>query len=265
MTNDGSALRRTFDSAAEIYEAARPAYPVELFDDLVHLAALKRGDSLLEIGCATGKATRPLLERGFRVVCVEIGERLAARARINLAGLPAEVHVGHFEDWNAPQAPFDLVCAATAWHWVEPSRRYEAAHRALRPGGHLAFWSAQHAFPAEFDRFFAEIQQVYDEIGESRPGEWPPPLPDALPDQVAEINASGLFGDVRTRRYLWEVQYTAEQYIALLNTFSGHIAMDPTKREYLYAEIRRQIHQRPGAKVRRHWASILHVAVRLPG
>jgi hypothetical protein len=31
-------LRRTFDTAADLYEAARPSYPEELFDDLVALA-----------------------------------------------------------------------------------------------------------------------------------------------------------------------------------------------------------------------------------
>jgi SAM-dependent methyltransferase len=147
VSDTSDRLRRTFNFAAETYDEARPAYPSELFDDLVHLASLERGDRLLEIGCATGKATRPLLERGFTVVCIEIGAQLAERARTSLAGLPAVVHVAPFEEWQGPSASFDLVYAATAWHWVEPSLRYQAAHRLLRAGGHLALWSAQHAFP----------------------------------------------------------------------------------------------------------------------
>src|SRR5436309_1542968 len=70
-------LRRTFDTAADLYDAARPSYPDELFEDVVELARLEPGARLLEIGCATGKATRPFLERGFPVVCVELGSRLA--------------------------------------------------------------------------------------------------------------------------------------------------------------------------------------------
>jgi len=35
-------LRRTFDTAAELYEAARPSYPEELFDDLAALWRLRR-------------------------------------------------------------------------------------------------------------------------------------------------------------------------------------------------------------------------------
>jgi SAM-dependent methyltransferase len=146
-------LRLTFDSAADLYDAARPSYPTELLDDLVDLADLKPGDRLLEIGCATGKATRPLLERGFSVVCVEMGARLAERAPRNLAGFQVEIHVEPFETWGGEPQTFDLVYAATAWHWVDPA-----------------------------------------------------------------------------------IRYSAEEYIALLETFSGHISMEAVKREHLYQE-----------------------------
>jgi precorrin-6B methylase 2 len=43
------------ESAADEYDAARPSYPEELFEDLVALAELHPGQRLLEIGCATGK------------------------------------------------------------------------------------------------------------------------------------------------------------------------------------------------------------------
>jgi SAM-dependent methyltransferase len=255
-------LRQTFDSAAELYDAARPEYPPELFDDVVALAGLEPGARLLEIGCATGKATRPFLERGFQVRCVELGAQLAERARRNLAAFPVTIEVAPFESWNGEGERFDLVFAATAWHWIDPNVRYEKAQRLLRPGGHLAFWSAVHAFPDGFDPFFTEIQDVYDEIGESHEGEWPPPRPEDVADDAAEIEASGLFDDVRVRRYVWGRHYTADEYVALLDTFSGHIAMAPEKRERLYAEIRKRIAARADASVLRHWFAILHVARR---
>ncbi len=201
-------LRRTFDSAADLYDAARPDYPEALFDDLVELAGLAPGARLLEIGCATGKATRPMLDRGFAVVCVELGAQLAEKARQNLDGLPVEIHVEPFETWQGDPGAFDLVYAATAWHWVDPAVRYAKVHRLLRPAGHLAFWSALHAFPEGFDPFFAEIQEVYDALGESFDGEWPPAPPEEAPDSSEEIHASGLFEDVRVRRYVWERDYT---------------------------------------------------------
>jgi len=262
MTEPRAQLRRSFDAVAATYDAARPSYPDELFDDLVALAGLRAGDRLLEIGCATGKATRPLLERGFPVVCVELGARLAAEARRNLAGHDVEIHVAPFEDWDAPPESFALVYAATAWHWLDPAVRYRKAHELLRHGGHLAFWSATHAFPPGFDPFFGEIQEVYDAIGERREGEWPPPPPEEAPDRRDEIEASALFADVQTRRYVWETTYSADEYVALLDTFSGHISMDDRKRERLYREIRERIGGRVVPRVRRHWLAVLHVARR---
>ena len=93
-------LRETFDQAAEIYQRVRPDYPEALFDDLIALAGLAPGDRLLEVGCATGKATLPLARRGFRITCVELGGELAAVARRNLAGFDVEVVEGRFEDWR---------------------------------------------------------------------------------------------------------------------------------------------------------------------
>jgi SAM-dependent methyltransferase len=255
-------LRQTFDEAAGIYDRVRPEYPQALFDDLVTAAGLAPGDHLLEVGCATGKATRPLAERGFRITCVELGAGLAEVARRNLAGYPVQVTAGQFEEWQ-PSEPLSLVYAATAWHWIDPALRYIRAWQALRPGGHLAIWNAGHVFPADGDPFFAEIQDIYDEIGEGlKPGERQP-RPGEQPDDRAEIEASGLFQVTMVRHYDWERIYDAEEYIGLLSTFSGHIAMAEWKRQRLYGEIRRRLALRPGHSVRRHWGAVLQVARRL--
>jgi SAM-dependent methyltransferase len=264
---DREQLRATFNSAAERYHQARPDYPDLLYTELIRLAGLRPGDRLLEVGCATGKATIPLAARGFRVTCVELGADLAAAARANLAGFgQAQVVTADFESWRPAERGFDLVFAATAWHWIDPAVRYRRAWELLRPGGHLAFWAATHLLPAGGDPFFRDLQPVYDEIGEGHPaGGWSPE-PGQLPDSAAEIQASGLFTDVRLRQFDWEIRYDADGYIGLLDTFSGHIAMADWQRERLYGEIRRRLAARPDGMLRRHWGLVLHVARRLdPG
>ena len=255
-------LRQTFGQAAERYDRARPEYPGALFDDLVALAGLSPGDRLIEVGCATGKATRPLARRGFRITCVELGAELAAVARQNLAGFGVEVVRASFEEWRAPH-PFDLVYAATSWHWIDPAVRYQRAWQALRPGGHLAFWAAEHTFPDGGDPFFEEIQDIYDEIGEALPPGTPQLRPGELADERAGIEASGLFEVTAVRHYDWERHYLAEEYIELLETFSGHLAMAGWKRSRLYGEIRRRLALRRDHAVRRGWGAVLHVARRL--
>jgi SAM-dependent methyltransferase len=81
-----------------------------------------------------------------------------------------EVIEAAFETWRPPGvAAFDLVFAATAWHWIDPAVKYRRAWDLLRPGGHLAFWAATHVFPAGGDPFFRDIQDVYHEIREGLP------------------------------------------------------------------------------------------------
>ena len=259
-------LRRTFDEAADAYQAARPEYPAALYEDLLAVTALPPGDRILEIGCATGKATLPLARRGFAMTCIELGADLARAARANLAGYDVSVIEGAFESWRAPEGVrFGLVFAATAWHWIDPAVRYQRAWSALRPGGHLALWEAAHVFPDDGDAIFDDLQKVYDEIGQSKPGGAVQTRPGELPTRVDDIEASGRFDVVQVRQFDWEIRYTADQYIALISTFSGHIAMADWQRQRLYSVIRETLADRPDGQLRRHWGAVLRVARRREG
>jgi SAM-dependent methyltransferase len=262
--DDHERLATTFDQAAEFYQYARPEYPEELFDRLLDVTGLRPGDHLLEVGAGPGKATLHLARRGLHITALEPGSALAAQARENLTGYPVEVIGTRFEDWEGQAGKFAAVVAATAWHWVDPRMRYQLAADALRPGGHLAFWGAQHVFPVGGDPFFAELQEVYNAIGEALPAGAPRPAPGELAEQTAEIDESGLFDIVTVEHLDWTVDYTAGTYIDLLRTFSGHIAMRPADREHLFAEIRQRLARRPSGTVRRGWGTVLHIARKRP-
>ena len=262
VTDDSTRQRlgSTFDQAAALYQRARPEYPRELYDRLIEVTKLTKGSRLLEIGCATGKATLPLARRGYRITCLEPGHSLAVEARRVLAGFDVEVVESRFEDWDERTGRFALVYTATAWHWIDPTVRGEKVARALRADGFLAIWSAGHVIPYDGDRFFEEIQEIYDEIGESVPPGSTLPRPGELDEDWGDIDASGLFEVVDVRQYDWETIYDADGYIDLLNTFSGHIAMAEWQRQRLYGEIRRRLAERPDQRLRRHWGGVLHIA-----
>jgi SAM-dependent methyltransferase len=262
---DRERLAATFDRAAPLYQQARPEYPAALYERLLAVTNLAPGARLLEVGCATGKATLPLARRGFRITGLEPGAALAAEARRNLAGLDVEVIETRFEDWAPSGEPIAMVFAATAWHWIDPAVRYRKAAGVLAPSGYLALWDAGHVVPYDGDTFFEELQEVYDEIGESLPEDHVLPRPQALPDDREEVEATGLFDVVDVTQFDWETVYDADGYIDLLNTFSGHIAMADWQRERLYGEIRRRLAERPDGRLRRHWGGVLQIARRKPG
>jgi SAM-dependent methyltransferase len=260
---DRRRLRTTFEEVPELYDRARPIYPPELFDDLVAYAGLDAGSRVLEIGCGTGQATIPLAEHGLEVVCVELGAGLAAVARRKLASFPrVEVVNAVFEDWEAEEASFDAAVAFTAFHWVDPEVKYAKPARLLRPGGTLAVAETDHVVVEGGDPFWAEVQADYDAVVPSEENR-PPPRPEKVRDLRAELDETGLFGDVEVRRYLADVTYSAEEYLGVLDTYSPNRAMEPAKRERLFELIRRRIEVHPGGRVRKTYLFTLNLAKRL--
>jgi SAM-dependent methyltransferase len=258
-------LRATFEEVPELYECARPTYPSQLFDDLAALARLPAAARILEIGCGTGQATLPLAERGYRITCVELGERLAALARRRLSKFPEVAIVNAtFETWEPQRAEYDAVVAFTAFHWISPERRYKKSASLLRENGVLGIVSTQHVLPEKGDQFFAEVQEDYEAVvpDDEKTKAGAPPRPDAVGHLGDEIERSGLFHNLAVRRYLWDVVYAADEYLALLETYSGHRALDDATRRRLFDRIRRRIEARPERKVRKTSLAILNVARR---
>lgn len=265
-------LRTTFEQVPELYDRARPSYPSEVFEDLVTLAQLPVGARIVEIGCGTGQATVPLAHRGYAITCVELGTQLAAVARRKLTGFPSvEVINTNFETWQPEHSDFDAVVAFSAFHWIASDLRYRKAAALLRETGKLAVVSVAHVLPPGGDPFFVAVREDYKAVVPDDPNTKAdaggPPHPDsvaALSDEIlcGEIEASGRFRNLGAMRYLWDVIYTADEYIELLNTYSGHRALDDDRRERLLTRIHRRIEARPERNVRRTYLALLYVAER---
>jgi SAM-dependent methyltransferase len=237
--HDEERLRRraSFDTAAQLYDDARPGYPEVLFDDLVALAHVPAGGSVLEVGSGTGKATLPLARRGFQILGIELGANMAALARRKLAPYPnARIEVGDFETWPLPDETFDLAVSASAWHWIDPSVGYPKVARALKPTGSLAVVRASRGDSdgdgdgeRAHDRdIFAEAmravqQQVAPEVfgaGEVRRRHWHA----GRADQIA---ASGLFDPPVIRTYRLTINYDTTSYLRLLDPYQEKPAECP--------------------------------------
>ncbi|MEU9337013.1 class I SAM-dependent methyltransferase [Streptomyces sp. NPDC048290] len=260
-----SRLSRIFDEDAELYDRARPGYPAALYDDLAELAGAGPGSRVLEVGCGTGQATVPLVRRGCRVVAVEAGARMAAVARRKLAGTDAQVVTADFETWPLPAEPFDLVLAATSFHWLDPALRMARAADALRTGGALAVVRTQHVRGGT-EEFFVEVQRCYERFD---PGTVPGsrPADAAVYDgagHAAEVARSGRFGPTVFRRHEPEITYTTGQYLELLRTYSGHRALPSDARRGLLECVAGLIDGRYGGRVTKRYLVELAVSLTVP-
>jgi SAM-dependent methyltransferase len=256
---DRERLRQTFGSVAEQYDRARPTYPDAVFDELAELAELEPGSRVLEIGPGTGKATAELARRGYAVTGVELAPELAAVARRNVP--EAEIVVGDFESWEPGEADVDAITVFNAFHWIAPNVRYAKPVRLLRPGGALAVVGAPHVLPADGDRFFAEVQEDYDAVV-PHPDNGPPRPPDEIEGWAADWIDSGCFVRVEERRHLQAIRYTADEFVAVLGTFSDNLALPEQQREELFRRIHARIEARPGGSVTKHHLVVLTVGYR---
>jgi len=224
---DPGRLRRTFETAAERYDRARPGYPAAIFDELAALGELSAGRRVLEIGAGTGLATVPLAERGYRIVALELGEELASIARWRLSGhADVEVVVGAFEEWPLPGEPFDAVVAATAFHWIDPDVRVPKAARALRPGGTLAIIETRR-IPDADERILAALRRCHQRWGSDKPPTFDAGGAAKPPDSIAEIERSGLFEAPTWTTHRWRQEYSTAEFGDLLMTFSNILVLDP--------------------------------------
>ena len=234
----------TFDSVTADYDRWRPDYPAALYRDLLALCPLNEASRALEIGIGTGQATRPILETGCAVTAVEPGAQLTQFVRAKFAEYPRfQAENARFEEFSASPGSFDLIYAATAFHWVDPEVGYPKVLALLKPGGVFARF-ANHPYNGENAAQFEAIQAVY---ARHRKGGKPP-------RRFAEADAQTLaalpeqYGFVQTsyRLYARTRSFTGEEYTGLLNTYSDNLAMEEASRQRFYAEIRAAIEQTGG-------------------
>ena len=232
--SERSHLRMTFGEDAELYDRCRPGYPDSMFTDLSTLAGIDSGSRVLEIGCGTGQATVPLARFGCAITAVELSENLAAIAQRNLAEFEnTHVAVAAFERWPLPDAPFDAVLSATAFHWIAPELRVAKAADALRIGGALAVVSTHHVAGGTH-AFFEDAQRCYERFDPAtEPGGVRLRAGVDVPYDATEFDASDRFGPVEFRRYEWEETYTSDAYLDLVCTYSGHRALPAASRARL--------------------------------
>jgi len=266
MAEERNRLRKTFDEAALLYDEVRPGYPEKLFDDVVSLSGIPIEGRILEIGCGTGQATVPFARRGYHIQCIELGENMAALARRNLEGYPqVRVRTGDFELLPLQEEAFDLAISATAFHWLDPDVAYPKVAKALKQGGAISLFWNELVHSDASEGFFEAAQRIYEREAPEivGPEDYKGlPRPDEVLDRTGEIQNTGLFGEVITHSYQWDVPYDTESYLRVLNTYSGHRSLRNETRERLFGGIADLIDSEYGGRIVKGYLTTLYVAHR---
>ncbi len=230
-----------FDENVVMYDKHRPKYVAELYSDIIEYADIGKNSNLLEIGCGTGNATLPFVKTGAKVTAVELGENLAEYTKQKLSKHDNFKIVNvKFEDYCTDEK-YDLIFAATAFHWINPEYAYARCKELLAPSGVLAtFWNTPR-ISRDNAELYSEIQALYAEY-----------LPDSKEESASLTESkwyvsrcNGLsryyetygYVDCLFKLYQGKRTFNADDYIGLLHTYSDHMALCEEKRKVFFHKI----------------------------
>jgi SAM-dependent methyltransferase len=224
-------LGHVFNEVPDLYDRVRPTYPDNLFADLVAITGLNDQSSVLEVGCGTGQATRSLATLGSPVIAVEPGSGMVALARQRLAGLHnVTVEESTFEEWDDNGRRFDVLVAASSWHWVDPLIGWRRAHDVLNPDGWMALIGNVTVRQEGEPEVYAQTADLHHRFSPGNPAWGHPPLE----DEVRTTNEGwglvsdpgDLFGPTIVRWYSTVQWFNGEGFADLLRTLSPYRKLD---------------------------------------
>jgi ubiquinone/menaquinone biosynthesis C-methylase UbiE len=147
---------------ASSYDRVRPTPPPALLDLLTQLIGTPHPALVVDVGSGTGLSTVIWGERAERVIGIEPNADMRKEAIHNAESHPYAAHIEYRErlahQTGLPDACADIVTAAQAFHWMEPTTTLAEIARILRPGGLFAAYDydSPPAIHWELDRLAQE-------------------------------------------------------------------------------------------------------------
>lgn len=159
-----------FSDRVSNYVKYRPDYPREVIGYLEDECGLAQDSVVADIGCGTGISSRMFLEHGNQVYGVEPNKGMREAAIELLSPFSRFTPVdGTAEATTLPDDSVDIVVAAQAFHWFDPSRTRLEFIRILRPGGHIVLiWNERsldaNEFHVEYEQLLLKYGKDYAQV-----------------------------------------------------------------------------------------------------
>jgi SAM-dependent methyltransferase len=247
-----------YSPAAEAYNKARPRYPEALIQKVVEVAQLSADSKILEVGCGPATATVAFASLDCSMVCLEPNPDFFRLAQQNCQAYPkVEIQNTSFEEWTPAVKKFDAVLAASSFHWISPEVGYPKAAHALKENGSLILlWNKELQPSYEVYQALSKIYQQYA------------PSLDRYEDRDTQEEIlrglgqmaldSGQFKDLIAGTMVFEVTYSIDEYLMLLNTYSPYLKLDPQRKDALFTGLRNGIEHDFGGSLQLSYTSAFH-------
>jgi hypothetical protein len=201
--------------------------------------------------------TLPFAQRGYTVVALDQGERLATLAAQHCQPYPqVRVVPCAFEAWQDTPESYDLFLSAQAFHWIDPAYGFARAAELMKTGGAIALvWMVDRSQESAFWQATTPIYNPYNPQTSS--GNLPLETKVDLYRQA--LSTSRQFVDMREVRKEWSKRFSGDEYLKLLQTFSDHRAMPEPNKSRFFGAISQVIAQM-GGEVTRDYGTLVFLA-----
>lgn len=213
-----------FDKNITVYTTGRPEYPSELYD-IIRRYIPEDGKTILEIGAGNGLASRKLLSflNPRKMVLLEPGKNFCRLLTEKYSDdMRVSIVCSDFENYR-PKDRFDVIVAATAWHWLDQATKYQSVRNLLNNNGRLVvFWNNFHLVEGDVKNCVDEVYKKYDKeynrhVDQSF----------KITERKKEFQQSNLFELEANKIIYEELGLSAARYINLLQTYPDHELFGP--------------------------------------
>jgi ubiquinone/menaquinone biosynthesis C-methylase UbiE len=201
-------MKDHFSGQAELYSLYRPNYPAELYQFINQ--SLHSKELAWDVATGNGQIASELSEIFKQVYASDISEKQLEHA-IKKDNITYKVEAA--EHCSLASKSCDLIIVGQAIHWFDFTAFYEEVKRVLKPGGLIVLVGyGFHTIDSECDPI---INHFYRNILD---GYWEPER--RYIDEAYE-NVPFPFGEIEKPIVKLELEYTYDQYIGYLNTWSA--------------------------------------------
>jgi hypothetical protein len=195
-----------------------------------------------------------LVAAGAQVTVVEPNAALAAYLTETMRDAGLTAFVAPWEDVDLANRRFDLVVAATSFHWVDPTYGLAKVRKHLRPDAWFALWWTVFEDPSHRDDFSTAVQALG--VAPVVPSAQPPDDDDP---EHAELLEAG-FVDVRRDLVHTERSLDAKDVRRMYASLAGVLRHPPQEQPRILDEIERLVDRGFGGSVTRPYVTTLYTA-----
>lgn len=219
---------RWYSNGAKFYVEGRPRYPAALIAASAAAAQWRQHSRILEIGSGPGTATQDFAALGGRFTCVEPNADFVAIARDVLARFPDITFQTSTLEQADLSAPFDIILAASSFHWIDQKRGVQRIEELLAANGFVVLlWNKE---PQPVAQQATAVDEAFQRSGYTQP------IKRQSRDDIAQV-FWGLSKPLQTAAFTEKLfchvevadDYSVERFVALHRSLSPFLALPPEK------------------------------------